>query len=71
MVIHSEGVRVGDSLFIIGETTGGVSIRVEELRNDAGERCEALKKGSVGAFRVPQKVRKGDKVFLRQPNVTE
>ena len=71
VVIHSEGVRVGDSLFIIGETTGVVSLRVEELRNDAGERCEALKKGSVGAFRVPQKVRKGDKVFLRQPNVTE
>ncbi len=71
VVIHSEGVRVGDSLFIIGETTGVVSLRVEELRNDAGERCETLKKGSVGAFRVPQKVRKGDKVFLRQPNVTE
>ncbi len=71
VVIHSEGVRVGDSLFIIGETTGVVSLRVEELRNDAGERCEALKKGSVGAFRVPQKVRKGDKVFLRQLNVTE
>ncbi len=71
VVIHSEGVRVGDSLFIIGETTGVVSLRVEELRNDTGERCEALKKGSVGAFRVPQKVRKGDKVFLRQPNVTE
>ncbi len=71
VVIHSEGVRVGDSLFIIGETTGVVSLRIEELRNDAGERCEALKKGSVGAFRVPQKVRKGDKVFLRQPNVTE
>ena len=71
VVIHSEGVRVGDSLFIIGETTGVVSLRIEELRNDAGERCETLKKGSVGAFRVPQKVRKGDKVFLRQPNVTE
>lgn len=71
VVIHSEGLRVGDSLFIIGETTGVVTLTVEELRNDAGERCNELKKGAVGAFRVPTKVRKGDKVFLRQTIVSQ
>ncbi len=71
VVIHSEGLHVGDSLFIIGETTGVVTLTVEELRNDAGERCNELKKGVVGAFRVPTKVRKGDKVFLRQTIVSQ
>ena len=71
VVIHSEGLHVGDSLFIIGETTGVVTLTVEELRNDAGERCNELKKGAVGAFRVPTKVRKGDKVFLRQTIVSQ
>ena len=71
VVIHSEGLHVGDSLFIIGETTGVVTLTVEELRNDAGERCNGLKKGAVGAFRVPTKVRKGDKVFLRQTIVSQ
>jgi len=71
VVIHSEGLHVGDSLFIIGETTGVVALTVEELRNDAGERCNELKKGAVGAFRVPTKVRKGDKVFLRQTIVSQ
>ena len=71
VMIHSEGLHVGDSLFIIGETTGVVTLTVEELRNDAGERCNELKKGAVGAFRVPTKVRKGDKVFLRQTIVSQ
>lgn len=65
VVIHSEGLRVGDRLFVMGETTGVVEVTVEELRNDAGERCAELRKGAVGAFRVHNKVRKGDKVFRR------
>lgn len=63
--VRSEQITLGDRLFIIGDTTGVVEVTVEELRNDAGIACHVLPKGSVGAFRTPAKVRKGDKVFLR------
>ena len=63
--VRSEQIATGDSLFIIGDTTGVVEVVVNELRDDAGNTCPVLKKGTVGAFRTPAKVRKGDKVFLR------
>lgn len=63
--VRSESIAVGDNLFVIGETTGVVDVTVMELRDDAGVACKTLKKGSVGAFRTPSRVRKGDKVFLR------
>lgn len=63
--VRSEQIATGDSLFIIGDTTGVVEVVVNELRDDAGNTCPVLKKGTIGAFRTPAKVRKGDKVFLR------
>lgn len=63
--VRSEQIAVRDNLFIIGDTTGVVEVTVEELRDDAGNACKVLKKGTIGAFRIPTKVRKGDKVFLR------
>lgn len=63
--VRSEQIATGDSLFIIGDTTGVVEVVVNELRDDAGNTCSVLKKGMIGAFRTPAKVRKGDKVFLR------
>jgi len=63
--VRSEQIAVSDNLFIIGDTTGVVEVTVEELRDDAGNACTVLKKGTIGAFRTPTKVRKGDKVFLR------
>ena len=63
--VRSEQIATGDSLFIIGDTTGVVEVVVNELRDDAGNTCSVLKKGTIGDFRTPTKVRKGDKVFLR------
>jgi len=63
--VRSEQIAVGDNLFIIGETTGVVEVTIKELRDDAGCLCQVLKKGTIGAFRTPAKVRKGDKIFLR------
>lgn len=59
-------VAVGDEYVIIGETTGVVDGKVDEMHLDAGK-VETVKAKDVFSIRVPKKVRKNDKVYLMVP----
>ena len=56
--------RVGDPLLICGATTGVVETAPAEIRLDDAHKLEEAAKGDLIAIPVPEKVRRGDKVFL-------
>lgn len=58
------GLRVGDRVYIMGPTTGVAELSVAELRRDVGAE-EAVEKGEVCSFPCVQRVRRGDKLYLR------
>jgi len=56
--------RVGDPLLICGPTTGVVEVAPAEIRLDDVHILEEAAKGDLCSIPVPEKVRRGDKVFL-------
>jgi putative protease len=60
--IQSEYLSVGDEVLIIGQTTGLVEIRVDEIHNNGGQ-VEKATKGDRIAFSTGRKIRRGDKLF--------
>ena len=56
--------RVGDPLLISGATTGVVEAAPAEIRLDDAHILQEAAKGDLIAIPVPEKVRRGDKVFL-------
>ena len=56
-------VNVGDEYVIIGDTTGVVDGKIDEMRLDAGV-IETVKPKDVFSIRVSKKVRKNDKIYL-------
>ena len=56
--------RVGDPLLICGPTTGVVEVEPAEIRLDDAHILEEAAKGDLCSIPVPEKVRRGDKVFL-------
>ncbi|MBR6423938.1 MAG: U32 family peptidase [Bacteroidales bacterium] len=62
--VETGGFRVGDPLLITGATTGVVEATPAEIRLDDAHLLEEAAKGDLIAIPVPEKVRRGDKVFL-------
>ena len=56
--------RRGDPLLICGPTTGVVEVEAGEIRLDDAHILEEAAKGDLCAIAVPEKVRRGDKVYL-------
>ena len=56
--------RVGDPLLICGSTTGVVEVAPAEIRLDDSHILEEAAKGDLCSIPVPQRVRRGDKVYL-------
>ena len=56
--------RVGDPLLICGSTTGVVEVAPTEIRLDDSHILEEAAKGDLCSIPVPQRVRRGDKVYL-------
>ena len=56
--------RVGDPLLICGPTTGVVEVEPTEIRLDDSHILEEAAKGDLCSIPVPQRVRRGDKVYL-------
>ena len=56
--------RVTDPLLITGPTTGVVEVEVAEIRLDDTHILEEAAKGDLCSIPVPQRVRRGDKVYL-------
>ena len=60
--LTSEGLSAGDNYLITGNKTGVVEGKIEEIRLD-DKKVEKADKGSVISFKVPEKVRRGDKLY--------
>ncbi|MBH55394.1 MAG: collagenase-like protease [Opitutaceae bacterium] len=65
-ITSSGNVSVGDEYVIIGDTTGVVDGKIEEMRLDEGQ-VQLAKPKDVFSIRVPKKVRKNDKVYIMKP----
>ncbi|MDZ8117766.1 peptidase U32 family protein [Pontiella agarivorans] len=61
-------LKPGCEILIEGPTTGAVQFNLNELRVD-GKPADRAVKNDMVTFRVPEKVRRNDKVFLLQPVV--
>lgn len=66
--LQSEDVAVGDSLYIMGPTTGCLEVAVAELRDADGKQTDHAAKGSVCTFPAPP-CREGDKVYIKQESL--
>jgi len=63
-LVSSGPIRLGDELWILGETTGAVRMKITELRiGEEGVPATQAGKGVVVAFPVPGKVRAGDQLY--------
>ena len=60
--------RLGDPLLICGPTTGVVEVSPSEIRLDDAHLLQEAAKGDLCAIPVPEKVRRGDKVYLFAPS---
>jgi putative protease len=63
ITVEACAVKSDDTLLIIGPTTGYMEIPLDELRNVGGDPVEILDK-AVGSIKVPERVRRADKVFV-------
>ncbi|NOY75011.1 MAG: U32 family peptidase [Kiritimatiellaeota bacterium] len=63
LTLSAGGLKNGDQLVVIGPTTGAAGFAVSGLRLD-DEPVDSAEKGDVVSLSVPEKVRRGDKVYL-------
>ena len=61
--ITASTFQLGDKLLITGKTTGALYVTVDELHGDDGSPVSSAEQGHRVAFAVPEKVRRGDKLF--------
>lgn len=65
VLVRAGSLRVGDRIWILGDTTGAVRTEVTELRTgEKGGPVTRADKGVLAAFPVPEKVRRGDRLYL-------
>lgn len=65
--LNTGSLKVGDTIIFIGQTTGALEVEVKEIRFDLTPVPSALK-GQTISIPVPDKVRRGDKVYIKVAN---
>ncbi len=58
-------ISIGDEVVVIGPTTGALTFNVEEMHLASGP-VEKVKKGDIFSLKVPEKVRRSDRLYLWQ-----
>ncbi|MEG1685476.1 MAG: U32 family peptidase [Bacteroides sp.] len=61
-LVEAAEMKIGDKLLITGPTTGAVFLTLDEMRLDL-KPVEEAKKAQHVSFKVPEKVRPGDKLY--------
>lgn len=62
-LVQAQDFQLGDKLLITGPTTGAVYVTPEEILND-GQSVREIKKGMDITFKVHEKVREHDKLYV-------
>lgn len=66
--LQSHDLKTGDEIMIIGPTSGVVESKVAEIRVDRGNETiisDNAQKGEIFSIKVPEPVRRGDKLYKR------
>lgn len=63
VAVQTVALERGAQLLISGETTGPLYLQVDQLRHEDRE-IDRIEKGTGVTFPVPEKVRRGDRVFV-------
>jgi len=62
VLVETGELKVGDTLVIIGPTTGAIEMEVKELRVDEID-CDTANKGERCSLPVEEPLRRSDKVY--------
>ena len=62
-MIQGEPIQNGDTRLVTGPTTGAVYLTLEGLRDDEVP-AERAGKGADTTFKVPEKVRENDRLYV-------
>jgi putative protease len=63
VLLESGKLKIGDTILIIGETTGVVEVQIKNMKVNDEENTSAKKEDEV-TFQVPSLVRRNDKMYL-------
>ncbi len=69
-LIHGEGFAQGDRLLVTGPTTGAVYVTAADMRDEETP-VDTVTKGMSVTFRVPEKIRENDKLYVIRQTVRE
>ena len=69
-LIEAAELHVGDKLLITGHTTGAMYVTLDEARVDL-KPVDVVKKGAHVSFKVPDRIRPNDKLYIMQPTGIE
>ena len=70
VLVRAGTIRLGDEVWILGNTTGAVRTKITELHTgEDGNPSTEAGQGVLASFPVPEKVRAGDQLYLIAPAV--
>ena len=65
-LVQAKNFKLGEKLLITGPTTGAVYVTPEKILVDEAEVSD-IQKGMDITFKVPEKVRENDKLYVVRP----
>ena len=69
-LVEAAELHVGDKLLITGHTTGAMYVTLEEARVNL-KPVDTIKKGAHVSFKVPDRIRPNDKLYIMRPTGIE
>ena len=70
VLVRAGSIKLGDDVWILGNTTGAVRAKIAELHTgEDGSPATEASQGVLASFPVPEKVRAGDQLYLIAPAV--
>ena len=69
-LVEAAELHVGDKLLITGHTTGAMYVTLDEARVNL-KPVDTVKKGAHVSFKVPDRIRPNDKLYIMQPTGIE
>ncbi len=61
--VEAFDIKIGDTLMVIGPTTGVIEVKIDEIRDFDENKVDKVEKGGVATFKVTERLRRSDKVY--------